>query len=148
MHGGRRRRSSYGEPSRRAARIVAMMAIDRKLLRDLWRTRAQVASIALVLAGGVLAVVSIRGTASSLVRARDDYYAVDHFAHVFATLTRAPDGVRRQLAALPGVAQVMTRVVKDVRLDIRGLDRPATGRLIALPTAHDGSERIDRVRVL
>lgn len=125
-----------------------MMALDRKLLRDLWRTRAQVASIAMVLAGGVLSVVSIRGTASSLVRARDDYYAVDHFAHVFATLTRAPDEVRQRLAAVPGVAQVMTRVVKDVRLDIPGLDRPGTGRLIALPPAHDGSERIDRVRVL
>ncbi|HEX7979141.1 MAG TPA: ABC transporter permease [Gemmatimonadaceae bacterium] len=125
-----------------------MMALDRKLLRDLWRTRAQVASIAMVLAGGVLSVVSIRGTASSLIRARDDYYAVDHFAQVFATLTRAPDELRQRLAALPGVAQVMTRVVKDVRLDIPGLDRPGTGRLISLPTAHDGSERIDRVRVL
>jgi putative ABC transport system permease protein len=125
-----------------------MMALDRKLLRDLWRTRAQVASIAMVLAGGVLSVVSIRGTASSLVRARDDYYADDHFAQVFATLTRAPDEVRQRLVAVPGVAQVMTRVVKDVRLDVPMLDRPGTGRLISLPTAHDGSERIDRVRVL
>src|SRR5512144_1371977 len=98
MHGGCRRRSWYGEPSRGTARIVAMMAIDRKLLRDLWRTRAQVASIALVLAGGVLAVVSIRGTASSLVLARDEYYAVGHFADVFATLTRAPDEIRARLA--------------------------------------------------
>ena len=125
-----------------------MMALDRKLLRDLWRTRAQVASIAMVLAGGVLSVVSIRGTASSLVRARDDYYAVAHFAQVFATLTRAPDEVRQRLAAVPGVLQVTTRVVKDVRLDVPRLDRPGTGRLISLPTTHDGSERIDRVRVL
>ena len=125
-----------------------MMALDRKLLRDLWRTRAQVASIAMVLAGGVLSVVAIRGTASSLVRARDEYYAADHFAQLFATLTRAPDEVRHRLAAVPGVAQVMTRVVKDVRLDVPNLDRPGTGRLISLPTTHDGSERIDRVRVL
>ena len=88
-----------------------MMAIDRKLLRDLWRTRAQVASIALVLAGGVLAVVSIRGTASSLVLARDEYYADAHFADVFATLTRAPDEIQARLEVLPGVAQVQTRVV-------------------------------------
>ncbi|HEU4721992.1 MAG TPA: FtsX-like permease family protein [Gemmatimonadaceae bacterium] len=125
-----------------------MMALDRKLLRDLWRTRAQVASIALVLAGGVLSVVSIRGTASSLVRARDEYYAAGHFADVFATLTRAPDAVRARLEALPGVAQVQTRVVKDVRLDIPGFDRPGTGRLISMPPSHAGPQRINCVRVV
>ena len=125
-----------------------MMAIDRKLLRDLWRTRAQVASIALVLAGGVLSVVSIRGTASSLVRARDEYYAAGHFADVFATLTRAPDEMRAQIEALRGVAQVQTRVVKDVRLDVPGFDRPGTGRLIAMPATHEGPQRINRVRVV
>jgi putative ABC transport system permease protein len=125
-----------------------MMAIDRKLLRDLWHTRAQVASIALVLAGGVLAVVSIRGTASSLVLARDEYYVAAHFADVFATLTRAPDAIRARLEALPGVAQLQTRVVKDVRLDIPGFDRPATGRLISMPAAHEGPQRLNRVRAV
>jgi putative ABC transport system permease protein len=90
-----------------------MMALDRKLLRDLWRTRAQVASIALVLAGGVLCVVSIRGTASSLVRARADYYTVGHFADLFATLTRAPEAVRARRVRVEighvgtGVAEVL-----------------------------------------
>ena len=125
-----------------------MMAIDRKLLRDLWRTRAQVASIALVLAGGVLSVVSIRGTASSLALARDDYYAAAHFADVFAALTRAPDAVRSRLEILPGIAQVQTRVVKDVRLDVPGFDRPATGRLISMPAPHEGPQRINRVRAV
>jgi putative ABC transport system permease protein len=132
----------------RLRQLPSMTSLNRKLLRDLWRTRAQVASIALVLAGGVLAVVSIRGTASSLVRARDQYYAVGHFADVFATLTRAPVEVRARLEALPGVAQVQTRVVKDVRLDVPGFDRPATGRLIAMPATHEGPQRINRVRVV
>ena len=125
-----------------------MMAIDRKLLRDLWRTRAQVASIALVLAGGVLAVVAIRGTASSLVSAREEYYVAGHFADVFASLTRAPDALRARLEALPGVAQVQTRVVKDVRLDSPGFDRPGTGRLISMPAPHEGAQRINRVRAM
>jgi putative ABC transport system permease protein len=125
-----------------------MRALDRKLLRDFWRTRAQVASIALVLAGGVLSVVSIRGTASSLVRARDEYYAAGHFADVFATLTRAPDDVRARLEVMPGIARIQTRVVKDVRLDIPGLDRPGTGRLIGMPSAHEGAQRINLVRVV
>ena len=125
-----------------------MNALNRKLVRDVWRTRAQVTSIAMVLAGGVLCVMSIRGASSSLQRARDDYYARARFADVFATLTRAPDEVATRLAAVPGVARVATRVVKDVRLDVPRFDRPATGRLIALPTRNDGGERINRVAVI
>jgi putative ABC transport system permease protein len=126
-----------------------MTALHRKLLRDLWRTRAQVASIAAVLAGGVMTVVALRGTSSSLERARADYYAAGRFAHVFASLTRAPDEVGTRLGAVPGVAQVATRVVKDIRLDVPGLDRPGVGRLIALPPPRQASAvRLDIVRVL
>lgn len=124
-----------------------MRSLNRKLVRDVWRTRTQVASIGLVLAGGVLCVMSIRGAASSLVRARDDYYRHTHFADVFASLTRAPDEVRARLAAVPGVAAVATRVVKDVRLDVPGLDRPATGRLISLPAPGTG-DHINQISVL
>lgn len=125
-----------------------MRSLNRKLVRDVWRTRAQVSSIAMVLAGGVLCVMSIRGASSSLERARDDYYVSAHFADVFATLTRAPNEVATRLAAIPGVARVATRVVKDVRLDVPGLDRPATGRLIALPVAGAATERINSIDVL
>jgi putative ABC transport system permease protein len=125
-----------------------MRALTRKLVRDVWRTRAQVASIGLVLAGGVLCVMAIRGAASSLTRARDAYYRNTRFADVFATITRAPDELATRLAAVPGVARVATRVVKDVRLDVPGLDRPATGRLISLPGADTDAERINRVSVL
>ena len=38
-----------------------------------------------------------------------------------------------RLAALPGVAAVHTRVVKDVTLDVPGLPEPATGRLVSVP---------------
>lgn len=125
-----------------------MRALTLKLVRDAWRTRAQVASIGLVLAGGVLCVMAIRGAASSLTRARDDYYRQAHFADVFASLTRAPDEVAARLAAVPGVAGVATRVVKDVRLDVPGLDRPATGRLISLPAPGTNDDHIDHVSVL
>jgi putative ABC transport system permease protein len=125
-----------------------MNSLNRKLVRDVWRTRAQVVSISMVLAGGVLCVMSIRGASTSLERARDDYYMRAHFADVFATLTRAPNELAPRLAAVPGVARVATRVVKDVRLDVPGLDRPATGRLIEIPVANGGAERINGVDVL
>ena len=126
-----------------------MRALDRKLLRDLWRTRAQVVSIAAVLAGGVMAVVAIGGAAASLERGRTAYYAAGHFADVFASLTRAPDEVAGRLAAIPGVAQVATRGVKEVRIDVVGLERPGMGRLISLPSPRAAAAvRLNVVRVL
>ena len=126
-----------------------MRALNRKLLRDLWRTRAQVVSIAAVLAGGAMSVVALRGAASSLERARTAYYTASRFADVFASLTRAPDEMAARMAALPGVAVVATRVVKEVRLDVPGLGRPAIGRLISLSSSQDGTpERLNVVRVL
>src|SRR5689334_22851928 len=114
MRGAQRPRSCSGEHGAATREGRAMRALTLKLVRDAWRTRAQVASIGLVLAGGVLCVMAIRGSASSLTRARDDYYRRAHFADVFASLTRAPDEVATRLAAVPGVAGVATRVVKDV----------------------------------
>ena len=126
-----------------------MRAIHRKLLRDVWRARAQVVSIAAVVAGGVMSVVMLRGTATALDRARAVYYAEARFADVFATLTRAPDGTAARLAAVPGVGAVSTRVVTDVRLDVPGLALPAVGRLISLPHGNDrAGAPLNVVRVL
>lgn len=126
-----------------------MSALTRKLGRDLWRTRAQVLSIAAVMAGGVMSVVALRGTGSALDRARREYYVDQHFADVFATLTRAPDAMTARLAAIPGVRTVTTRVVKDVRLDIPGLELPAVGRMMALPApGTDVAGTLNTVRVM
>lgn len=126
-----------------------MSVLTRKLRRDLWRTRAQVLSIAAVMAGGVMSVVALRGTGSALDQARREYYDAQHFADVFAVLTRAPDAVTARLAAIPGVRTVTTRVAKDVRLDVPGLELPAVGRMIALPVAGtDVAGTLNIVRVM
>ena len=124
-----------------------MSALTSKLRRDLWRIRAQVFSIAAVMAGGVMTVVALGGTSSSLDSATRDYYISGRFADVFATLTRAPDAVAVRLAAIPGVNSVATRVVKDVRLDVPGLDMPAIGRMVSLPVPGSGGMPLNAVRI-
>ncbi len=114
-----------------------MKALDRKLVRDLRSLRGQVAAIALVVACGVATVVTTRTAYESLVGARADYYARYRFAEVFAHLKRAPESLRAQIAAIPGVAAAQTRVVADVTLDVPGLDEPATGRLVSLPNVEE-----------
>jgi putative ABC transport system permease protein len=108
-------------------------ALRRKLLRDLWHLRGQMAAISLVVACGVAVVVTTRTSYESLVISQADYYARYRFADVFASLKRAPEALRVRIEALPGVAAVETRIVAEVTLDVPGLEEPATGRLIGVP---------------
>jgi putative ABC transport system permease protein len=103
------------------------------LWRDLWHLKGQVTAAALVVACGVAAFLSMRATYESLLSARDDYYRTYRFADVFAQLERAPAGVVARIARIDGVAQVRTRVVMEVVLDVPGLDEPAVGRLVSIP---------------
>jgi len=122
-----------------------MRALQRMLLRDVWHLRGQVTAIAVVVACGVAAVVTTRTAYESLVISQDYYYARYRFAHVFASLKRAPESLRARIEGIPGVASVETRVVSDVTLDVPGLEEPATGRLISLPER--GTSRINAVHL-
>jgi putative ABC transport system permease protein len=114
---------------------MRMSALNRKFLRDVSRLKGQVATIALVLAGGITSFVGLLGTHASLLRSRDAYYDRQRFAHVFATLERAPETLAARIEALPGVASVQTRVVKPVSLPLEDMPRPASGRILSLPAA-------------
>jgi putative ABC transport system permease protein len=110
-----------------------MTALRRKLLRDLWRSRTQVISIAAVVGCGVMAATAMRGTLSAVNTARDRYYAEYRFGNVFAVVKRAPEPLAWRIAAIPGVGAVQTRVVITATLDVPGLAEPATGQIVSVP---------------
>jgi len=110
-----------------------MTALNRKLLRDVWEQRSQALAIALVMAAGVAMYVAYLSNFDSLRSTVDTYYARQRFADVFASLTRAPQRLRAQLADIPGVDVVETRVVVGVTLDIPGMLEPAAGLLVSIP---------------
>ncbi len=110
-----------------------MRAIDRKLLRDLNNHRGQVLSIALLVACGVMTVVGMRSTYDSVLSARDSYYDRFRFAHVFASLKRAPESIATRIAAIPGVGAVQTGVVLSATIDVPGLTEPAIGLFVSVP---------------
>lgn len=110
-----------------------MMVLDKKLVRDLWRLRGQVVTVALVVASGIAAYVAMRSSYESFARAQQTYYARYRFADVFVHLKRVPNSISTQIAAIPGVASVQTRVVVEVNLDVPSLPEPAQGRLISIP---------------
>ncbi|MGH7680029.1 MAG: ABC transporter permease [Gemmatimonadaceae bacterium] len=111
-------------------------AINRKLLRELRHQRGQVLSIALLVACGVIAVVGMRSAYDSLDAALRGFYRGHRFADVFATLTRAPEGLARRIREIDGVAVTQTRVTAQATLSVPGLDGPATALLVSAPAAH------------
>ncbi|MEQ1897037.1 MAG: FtsX-like permease family protein [Vicinamibacterales bacterium] len=110
-------------------------ALNRKLLRDVWHMKGQAAAVAMVIAAGVTMFIAYFSNFESLQRTRATFYERSQFADVFASLTRAPGRVAEQLADLPGVASVDTRVVTEVTLDLEDMREPASGRLVSLPSA-------------
>ncbi|MEQ9546667.1 MAG: ABC transporter permease [Marinobacter sp.] len=104
-----------------------------KLLRELWHLKGQVLAIALVIGGGVAVCLMSLVNYSSLNVTRGDYYAEHRFADVFASLKRAPNHVKQQVARIPGVYSVGARVEGAAKLDIAGFDEPVSARLISLP---------------
>ncbi len=116
-----------------------MKAIDIKLWRDLARLRAQVATIAVVVAIGVAGFVGMFSVHASLQSSRDAFYRDNRLADVFAAVKRAPLALRERLAAVDGVAEVKLEVLFDAQVDVAGVDAPVTGRFIGLDLArvHD-----------
>jgi len=118
-------------------------ALDRKLARELWRLRAQVMAIALIVASGVALLVMSLTTVESLEATTAAYYERYRFADVFGQLKRAPARMANQIAAIPGVQTVETRISALATVDVAGFEEPVIGRFLSLPD--DGQARLNRL---
>jgi putative ABC transport system permease protein len=68
-----------------------------------------------------------------IARAQQTYYAEAQFADAFASLARAPETVRGELASVPGVDRVETRLVAQGTLRVASHEEPGFARLVSLP---------------
>ncbi len=113
-----------------------MRALNIKLFRDVRRLWAQSLAIALVMAAGVATLILGVGAYDSLSTTRAKYYADNRFADIFATVTRAPKVLESDIAAIPGVSAVETRISKIALADVPGMAEPASVLLISIPDYH------------
>lgn len=109
-----------------------MSTLHTKLWRDLRRLRAQVLTIAVVVAIGVAGFVGMFAVHDSLKTSRDDFYADNRLADLFAGIKRAPVSLGERIRAIPGVAEVKLDVVFDAQVDLPEVVQPVTGRFIGL----------------
>lgn len=99
--------------------------------------KGQVIAIALVITSGASAFIMLTSAMDSLNATREKFYRDYRFADVFASLKRAPEGVRERILEIPGVDRVETRVAADVKLDIKGFEDPVTAKLVSIPDEHE-----------
>ncbi len=110
-----------------------MQVLDKKLMRDFGRLWAQSLAIALVLACGVMILVIAISVERSLSETQSTFYERNRFADIFASATRAPNDLKREIERISGVSIVETRITQFAILDLEGLDEPAVARLVSLP---------------
>jgi len=122
-----------------------MTALQTKLWRDLARLRAQVVTIAVVVAIGVAGFVGMFAVHDSLQSSRDAFYRDNRLADLFAHVKRAPVSLGERLESLPGVAEVQLSVVFDAQVDLPGVLQPVTGRFIGLDVSrvHAGRQGLN-----
>ena len=109
--------------------------IYRKALRDLWQLRSQALAIVGVVMAGIAMLTMLQIAFHSLLASRDHLFsaAQGNLPDVWVSLKRAPEAVARQVAALPGVAQVQTRIMASGKLALAGVDEPLQTQLVSLP---------------
>ncbi|MFN0301288.1 MAG: ABC transporter permease [Burkholderiales bacterium] len=123
-----------------------MSTLDKKLVRDLWRMRGQLAAVALVAMCGTATFITMAGAYDALVTARDRYYRDYRFADVFANAKRAPRSLVASISAIPGVATAEDRLMMEVTLDVSGFPDPASGLVVSVPDV--GRPRLNDVHVV
>lgn len=107
--------------------------LDHKLWRNLWHMRGQAMAISLVIALGVLMLVMMDGLVNSLEETRRAYYERYRLAQVFAPVRRAPKNTLAQIAKIPGVASVETRINGAALIDLPSQDLPIQALAVSLP---------------
>jgi putative ABC transport system permease protein len=99
----------------------------------MWSTKAQYIAVAMVILCGVAMHVAMTNMLRNLVLTRDTYLREMRFPDLFFHFERAPEGVVEKVRAVPGVARVRGRIVRDVTLDVPGNPNPASGRVVSVP---------------
>jgi putative ABC transport system permease protein len=110
-----------------------MRALNKKLLRNLWKLRGQVFAIAVVIASGVAVLVMSLSALQALTETADAYYERQRFGDVFASVKRAPRRLLEHIATIPGVRSVDDRIKYLATLSIEGFEEPVIGELVSIP---------------
>jgi putative ABC transport system permease protein len=116
-----------------ARSFLKLNTLNRKLLRDLWKSKGQAIAVTAVILCGIGDYVAVSSAYRNLKLTRDTYYHEYRLADFWIPLERAPKSAVYKVEAIKGVTRARGRVVKDVNLDVAGSDDPKIGRIVSMP---------------
>ncbi|MCK4871194.1 MAG: ABC transporter permease [Phycisphaerales bacterium] len=110
-------------------------ALDRKLVRDLLAARGTLAAILVIVAVGTMCFVTLGSAYNNLVESRASYYAQCRMADFSVELKKAPVSEALAIGDVPGITALRPRIVFEVTVDLEGVAKPLSGRVISLPAS-------------
>ena len=110
-----------------------MSVLNRKLRRDLLGAKGVLSAIIGIIAVGVACFVGMTSLYFDLDQSRRSYYARCRMADVWVELKKMPLAELDRLNDVPGIVEVHPRITFPVTVDLEGVEKPLSGRVISLP---------------
>lgn len=109
-----------------------MLALDKKLFRDLFILRGQVLAIAMVVAGGTATLIMSLSTVNSLEQMKTAFYQSHRLADVYVQLVRAPNTALHSLSDITGVIRAESRIISEGQVHIPNYDKPVRSQILSV----------------
>ncbi|MCS7237536.1 MAG: ABC transporter permease [Thermoguttaceae bacterium] len=123
-----------------------MSVLNRKLWRDLGQLAGSLAAVAVLMALGNAAFITLASAYRNLEGARREYYAQCRMADFWVQCERVPRTLLTRVASVAGVGSWEARIVKYVSVFMPGQNLPAGGLAVSLPD--DRLPNVNRIVLL
>ncbi|MHB8865377.1 MAG: hypothetical protein ACYC6N_23600, partial [Pirellulaceae bacterium] len=110
-----------------------MKMLDRKLLRELYRSKGLLLAITSIVAVGMICFVSMRSAYHNLQRAKDRYYQQCRMADFWVDLKKVPVAELAALEKIFGIQQLTPRIQFAATVDLENVDKPINSLVVSLP---------------
>ncbi|MHB0957787.1 MAG: ABC transporter permease [Pirellulaceae bacterium] len=107
--------------------------LDRKLLRELYRSKGLLLAITSIVAVGMICFVSMRSAYHNLQRAKDRYYQQCRMADFWVDLKKVPVAELAALEKIFGIQQLTPRIQFAATVDLENVDKPINSLVVSLP---------------
>jgi putative ABC transport system permease protein len=91
-------------------------------------------AILAIITAGIGCMVGMLATFNNLDSAKIAYYSTCRMADFWIDLKKAPTTAIDEIASIEGISTVYPRIVKEVIVDLEGVSKPLSGKVISLPS--------------
>ncbi len=120
-----------------------MKVLHRKLLRELFAAKGVLSAIVSIIAVGIGCFIAMSSTYDNLEYSRQSYYRLCQMADFSVELKKVPVGNLTTLTKIPGVINILPRIVFEVTAALEGVEKPVSGKAVSMP-AHENAS-INRI---